>query len=299
MSKSHLSWLAVVLVVAGVAVISGHPAWGTMTGCAFVLLGGAIAAGAAQVSERYGEPRGERIPNDLVTLSAAAIIAVYATGFQRTKSAADEFQAQAARRRIRPPIASVLELPKAADERSIQPAVQAASVIATAAPSLSRSPGSAPGKDRARRSPLYVQNMEPAVAPGHVQIRNSAPVPSETASASPLAVDVSVASAADAAAPPNIVAPKLHYKDGTYLGWGTCRHGMIQASVVIKQGRIHSATIAQCETAYPCEWIDVLPSAVVLKQDPNNVDVVSGASDSSYAFLDAVAAAILKGQRGE
>ena len=82
------------------------------------------------------------------------------------------------------------------------------------------------------------------------------------------------------------------------MAWGRCAHGRIQASVVIKNGRIDSATIAQCETAYPCERIDVLPGQVVLKQDPN-VDVVTGASDSSYAFLDAVAAAMFRGQRGE
>ena len=32
--------------------------------------------------------------------------------------------------------------------------------------------------------------------------------------------------------------PTPRYKDGTYLGWGTSRHGDIQAAVVIEDGRI-------------------------------------------------------------
>jgi uncharacterized protein with FMN-binding domain len=232
-----------------------------------------------------------------MTLSAAAIIAVYATGFQRTKSAADEFQAQAARRRVDSPMARVFEASKA-DEQSIQPAVQVAPVVAAVAPPSSRSPASVPRKDHVQLSLPQIQNMAPTVAPVQAELPKSAPVTTETASASPLAVEAPVTSPADAATPPDVVMPKLHYKDGTYLGWGTCRHGMIQASVVIKDGRIHSATIAQCETAYPCEWIGVLPSQVVTNQGAN-VDIVTGASDSSYAFMDAVAAAIFKGQRGE
>ena len=301
MSKSQLSWLAAVLVLAGVAVITGHPAWGTMTGCVFILLGGAIAAGAARVSERHGEPRGQRIPNDLVTLSAAAIIAVYATGFQRTKSADDEFKAQAARRRVHPPIATVAELPKA-EHLSAQSTAQATSIFAMDAPEV-RAPVPRQRKDRAQLSTLQVQSIAPASTPLESQRLGPTPAVNDLVSDPPAATAASVPAAAPAvpavdAATPDLVMPKLHYKDGTYLAWGRCAHGRIQASVVIKNGRIDSATIAQCETAYPCERIDVLPGQVVLKQDPN-VDVVTGASDSSYAFLDAVAAAMFRGQRGE
>jgi uncharacterized protein with FMN-binding domain len=274
-----------------------------MTGGVLILLGGAIAAGAAQVADRHGEPRGQRIPNDLVTLSAAAIIAVYATGFQRTKGAADEFQAQAARRRVHPTIASATE-PTKAGNLSTRPATQAASEVAIVAPTLSRSPVPTPGKDRVQRSPIDVQNMAPAAAPAEAQLPMPVPVVtgSDSAPRATIATDgfiaTGTATSADIAAPTDVVMPKLHYKDGTYLAWGRCAHGRIQASVVIKNGRIDSATIAQCETAYPCERIDALPGQVMLKQDPN-VDVVTGASDSSYAFLDAVAAAMFRGQRGE
>jgi uncharacterized protein with FMN-binding domain len=83
------------------------------------------------------------------------------------------------------------------------------------------------------------------------------------------------------------------YRDGTYLGWGSCRHGDIQASVVIEGGRIASATIAQCLTRYSCSWIDKLPGQVVSRQS-TSVDYVSGATQSTDAFSDAVAEALSK-----
>jgi len=92
--------------------------------------------------------------------------------------------------------------------------------------------------------------------------------------------------------------PKLKYKDGTFLGWGRSAHGNIQASVIIENGRISQANIARCETAYSCDWIAKLPGQVISRQDPGT-DVVGGASDSSYAFQDAVSAALFKAQRGE
>jgi uncharacterized protein with FMN-binding domain len=82
-------------------------------------------------------------------------------------------------------------------------------------------------------------------------------------------------------------------KDGTYLGWGSSRHGDIQASVVIEGGRIASATIAQCLTRYSCSWIAALPPQVVARQSPN-VDYVSGATQSTNAFYDAVVDALTK-----
>jgi uncharacterized protein with FMN-binding domain len=83
------------------------------------------------------------------------------------------------------------------------------------------------------------------------------------------------------------------YKDGTYLGWGSSRHGDIQASVVVENGRITSASIAQCLTRYSCSWIAPLPPQVVTRQSAN-VDYVSGATQSTNAFYDAVVDALAK-----
>ena len=82
-------------------------------------------------------------------------------------------------------------------------------------------------------------------------------------------------------------------KDGTYTGWGTSRHGDIQASIVIENGRIASASIAQCLTRYSCSWIAHLVPQVVQRQSAD-VDYVSGATQSSSAFYYAVLEALSK-----
>ena len=98
-----------------------------------------------------------------------------------------------------------------------------------------------------------------------------------------------------AAAPVPVVpeAPKPKYRDGTYLGWGTSRHGDIQAQVVIENGRIAAATIAQCLTRYSCSVIDKLPPQVAERQSPET-DYVSGATQSTNAFYYAVVEALAK-----
>ncbi|HEX4565155.1 MAG TPA: FMN-binding protein, partial [Vicinamibacterales bacterium] len=83
------------------------------------------------------------------------------------------------------------------------------------------------------------------------------------------------------------------WKDGTYFGWGTSRHGDIQAQVVIEGGRIASATIAQCLTRYSCSVIGKLPPQVAERQSPE-VDYVSGATQSTDAFYYAVVEALSK-----
>jgi uncharacterized protein with FMN-binding domain len=101
---------------------------------------------------------------------------------------------------------------------------------------------------------------------------------------------------------PPAAAPKSGYKDGIYSGWGSCRHGDIEASVTVQDGKIALVAISQCLTRYSCGWIAPkipgaglpdLPSQVVERQSPK-VDYVSGATESSYAFADAVVAALAK-----
>jgi len=81
------------------------------------------------------------------------------------------------------------------------------------------------------------------------------------------------------------------YKDGTYLGRGRCRHGVLEASVVIKDGRIVDASISQCFTRYSKNVIAVLPGQVVVRQSAD-VDRVSRATESSDAFYEAVLRAL-------
>lgn len=83
------------------------------------------------------------------------------------------------------------------------------------------------------------------------------------------------------------------WKDGIYSGWGTSRHGDIEASVEISGGKITSAFISQCLTRYPCSWISRLPPQVVERQSAQ-VDYVSGATQSTNAFYYAVMEALSK-----
>ena len=81
------------------------------------------------------------------------------------------------------------------------------------------------------------------------------------------------------------------YKDGTYSGSGTSRHGGVEVSVVVQGGKIASAAITSCSTRYPCSKIAALPGQVVSKQSAA-VNYVSGSTDSSKAYKQAVTAAL-------
>src|SRR6266436_3912690 len=111
MGKSSLFLLAVTLAIFGAAVLAGYPAWGTVTGGAILLVAAGVAAGAIPTrSEGYTVERrqaNQKISNSLVTLSSAAILAVYVAGYQRTRAAEDEFEAQIARRNAPAPLAAV------------------------------------------------------------------------------------------------------------------------------------------------------------------------------------------------
>jgi uncharacterized protein with FMN-binding domain len=89
--------------------------------------------------------------------------------------------------------------------------------------------------------------------------------------------------------------PVAQWRDGVYTGWGTSRHGDIQASVDVRNGRIVAATITQCLTRYSCSWIAHLPPQVIARQSAS-VDYVSGATQSSNAFYSAIAEALKHAQ---
>lgn len=81
------------------------------------------------------------------------------------------------------------------------------------------------------------------------------------------------------------------FRDGTYVGTGTSRHGSIEATVVVQGGRIVSADVTGCGTRYPCSAVAPLTSEVVSRQSAS-IDFVSGATDSSMAYRMAVATAL-------
>ncbi len=243
----------------------------------------------------------KKVANSLVALSSAAVLAVYSAGYQRTKAAADRFERQAASRRHSAPAPAAAEpatapvgaipsgaRPGGAPALPAGPGVRAA--VATPAPkptaalgSQSSTPGDALPLAGGGENPVPAAPTEaPAAGPAIPLV--PAAEPQSAANAAPPEVAP--------AAPP---LPRGRFKDGTYLGWGSCRHGDIQAQVVVQGGRITQATISSCETRYSCDWLDPILPQVAVRQSAF-VDSVSGATDSTDAFSAAVTDALSKAQ---
>lgn len=289
MGKTSGFLLAMAAISVGTAVAASHPGWGRSTGVAILLaaLIGVLAAGSLTFrsrSEDSGVRRkgaGQKVSNRLVTLSSAAILAVYAAGYHRSGSAGDQFAEKEARRRAPGPIAGSTIVPSAAPY-VVEPSHVVPPPRLPDAPLIAKSYKNS-SSDRA--TPLVAKSANESVPDPGVTSPVVQPVV-------PLPAIVTTTPAAEPSAPP-IVATQVQYKDGTYLGWGTCRHGDIQASVVIQGGKIVSTSIAQCLTRYSCSWISNLPGQVVSRQSPN-VDYVSGATQSTDAFYWAVVDALAK-----
>jgi len=256
----------------------GRPSWGIFTGVAIILLAAGLAAGALPMrSDDYFDERagaGQRISKSLVTLSSTAIVAIYAAGYQRTSLAAHKFDSQGEQRRT---VAEATPTQPPPQENPLTPSTPAS----TSVPAISPAKKSGVRKAAANRKS------------GSASTNSSESPEASPASASGAGAN----SAAKAAAP-----AQIQYKDGVFLGWGSCRHGDIEASVQIQDGKIVTATITQCLTRYSCSWISPrvpnpvlpdLPREVVERQSAK-VDYVSGATESSYAFADAITAALSK-----
>jgi uncharacterized protein with FMN-binding domain len=235
------------------------------------------------------------IKNNLVALGSAAVVAVYAAGYMRTKAAADRFAVEDAARRQD-------------HERRVQP---------TAVAPVPTSP--APAKDTSRppvpvdheSAPKHVarkasRSVAQHVAPDHADSARAAapevvskPVespPPVSAPAAPVAAAPLPGTTFKVTPPPSADTAQAEdkpLKDGVYSGWGTSRHGDIQATVAIKNGKITEAFISECLTQYSCSWVAALPPQVVARQSAE-VDYVSGATQSTNAFYYAVIAALKK-----
>ena len=190
----------------------------------------------------------------LVALSSAAVFAVYGAGYMRTRAAADRFAAEA--------------VPRRAPASTPPPLVQA-----PPAP-----PRVQPGEPVI--APPFSPRVEarPRVAPAAAAAPSESPlIPQPVAEPGPAPALPTVVGEQVAPTPPPPPPPlEAEYKDGTYLGWGYCRHGDIR-----------------CLTRYSCSWIDSLLPQVSERQTAD-VDWVSGASESSDAFHQAVADALAK-----
>jgi uncharacterized protein with FMN-binding domain len=220
-------------------------------------------------------PENKRFGNSLLALSSAAVLAVYAAGYVRTRAAAERF-AEQTEARVRP--AFTVAAPVVATNPRV---AQAAAV----SPSRDNEAAPAVTTKRVPERKLRRKKTVELVAPARERPTPSLAMPAAPAAHDETAVPTESKESTEPTAP--------QWKDGTYLGWGTSRHGDIQAQVVIEGGRIASATIAQCLTRYSCSVIAKLPPQVAERQSPE-VDYVSGATQSTNAFYYAVVEALSK-----
>ena len=224
---------------------------------------------------------GKRGSINLVALGSAAVLAVYAAGYVRTRPAAQRFERGDFDRRPVPQAAATTPRPVApavtlrADSTS-KPVVAAVAVApgASRKATASVAPPSPAAHDS---SPVH------DTVPAH---EDSVPTPAPSAPAQVAAVT----DTAKAAVGTDTVKAM---KDGTFTGWGTSRHGDIEAAVEIRGGRIVNAYITQCLTRYSCGRIAAIIPQVVQRQSAE-VDFVSGATQSTNAFYYAVLEALSK-----
>lgn len=234
-----------------------------------------------------------KIAPSLVALSSAAVLTIYTVGYSRTRSASERFAEEGAQRRTAGPAearpVSSLAPPRPAVDAPRQPTPSATPVVppvpkqeAKAPPS--RLPSSPP-------SPASKPAATPAPVPESTVASTAPPPVAPPAVSSPVTVDGDVPTTEP---PATLSAPPLpHYNDGIYSGWGRCRHGSIEATVVVEGGKIATAEITECRTRYSCNWVSMLPPQVVSRQSAE-VDYVSGATESADAFYYAVVEALTK-----
>jgi len=302
MSRLTRFLLAAAVLGAAAIAASTQAQWGRSTkiGVLFVLLAALVGAGILAFRSRRHERHSaaKNLSPALATLSSAAILAVYAAGYHRTNAVAGGFGEESNRRK--PPAVSETAAAAQPSQPSIEPAGDGSH-----APALATQSAKPQQRNRASKSAHAGATTTPslsaaapreyaAAAPVSPQAPQSSSAPNAaTAEAAPQIAmnppDPSVQLAAPAA--PAAPQPKALYKDGTYSGWGSCRHGDIQAAVTIQDGKIASVAITQCLTRYSCSWIAALPGQVVKRQSPE-VDYVSGASQSTDAFYGAVVSAL-------
>lgn len=216
----------------------------------------------------------ERPNSRLLALGTATVIAVYAAGYIRTRPAAAKLAEESAARR-RPPARDDRAAPPAITAPVVKPLVDSSTKVASATSKTTK-----PKSDKQKliddpesakaESLALAQLREDSIARSRPTEFVVPPLNYVPAKKVPTAAD-----SATAAYGP--------WKDGTYYGWGTSRHGDIKAGIEVVDGKIKRAFISECWTRYSCSWVAHLPRQVVDRQSPE-VDSVTSATESANAF---------------
>lgn len=233
---------------------------------------------------KRGRKKG-RVSNELVAASCAAILAVYAAGYWRTRDEARRLTSEAQTRRpVRAPPAAAVPTTAPVPPEVAEPGFDAAE----APPSASDTPSaSASASTTAASKSVVSSEATPGDAPEPAeQAKAAEAIPTESEAAP--AVIAEVTGETSEPTPPVSV-----WHDGYYTGWGQSPHGDIEASVTIKDGKIVDAGIITCETRYPCSVIDHIVKQPIAWQSPD-VDRVSRATESADAYYWGLVQALKK-----
>ena len=241
----------------------------------------------------------KKVPNSLVAMSSAAVLAVYSAGYVRTRPAAERLAAHAPE----PPreaLPAAQEIPPPPMVRSAEantsspnaaPASEQRQIEPQPKPEKAAEPAARAVAPAASAMPVTTAPARSDPAPATTEVAAESAVTAAVASVNPVSPATPAPETQSAVSPANATAPSAPaapvWKDGKYSAWGTCRHGDIQATVVIEGGRIKSAEISDCQTRYSCDIIDSLPPKLIQRQK-NKFDIVGGATESAYAFYGAV-----------
>lgn len=259
---------------------------------------------------------GRRSKNNLVALGSAAVLAIYAAGYIRTRSAAQRLAEPEHRRPVAPDRAANPPAAQPAVPGPAEPVLKPSEPPGAVVPSSTTTAGTTasspyppvplpPAPPAASSASAPVAPLPPSPPPVAVAVypapaavptpatTTAAPAsaPAAAAVAPPSTLPAGNAPASATAASSAAAQPAAKWKDGTYRAWGHCRHGDLEATVEIRGGRIYSTSISQCLTRYSCDVIDMLPGQAVARQSPE-VDIVTGSTQSSDAFYDALVAAL-------
>ena len=281
--------LAIAMIVIGTTVNSQQSQWAVYVGAGLFLLSGLPVV--RDITERNAS--GKKVSHRLVALSSVAILAVYAAGYDRTTSAANRFDAQATAPRRRAAATGTPSakptLAAAALARNARAAVDAP---ATRLSSATPESASAAPVDRVDAVPALTAAYNAEATPAIVSESAALSSPAATPNVTPSAPAANVTPAANIPTQGG-----TFYSDGTYTGWGTCIHGDIQVTLVIKDDFIYSDTITKCLTRYSCSVIDRVPPQLLKLQDPDRIDSVTGATQSVDAYYWAVVDALKKAEK--
>src|ERR1051325_5848383 len=179
--------------------------------------------------------------NNLVALSSAAVLAVYAAGYVRTRGTTEAFAREPAE--IRP------ALPPHVTPVS----AQVVGTTAVARPTSEPAPMKTEKKQKTSPKKDSVKTSEPMIAMAIVDTTKHDSLPEAPAAPAPVAAKTDTATQKA-----DTTKQVARYKDGTWHGYGTSRHGDIEAEVVIKDGRITAARVYGCYTRYSCSRLDPL-----------------------------------------